>query len=225
MVASTPILYKPLHGGNIAYGIDATLLPQVCDIWLKARDARVLRSTQLGIAAKAEILVRGLARVGIIALVDEATGYQYDRERDDLHKILAAYISEELMPWAQRFPDSFYQELFRLRGWQYKPPALKRPKMAGKLTAQLVYEQLPPGVLGRLREKNPVLKPGYRRHKHHQFLTEDIGDKHLEKQVISVTTLMRAAPDWKTFKKLFERAFPSRQRSIEELLPAPEEPE
>ena len=153
--------------------------------------------------------MRGLAHVGIIALVDEATGYQYDRSRDDLHRILAAYISEELMPWAQRFPDSFYKELFRLRGWQYNPPSLKRPKMVGKLTAQLVYEQLPPGVLARLREKNPVVRSGYRRHKHHQFLTDDIGDTHLEKQLVSVTTLMRVSPDWKTFKTLFGRAFPS----------------
>jgi hypothetical protein len=220
--ASEPILYRPEHGGVLAHGIDATLLPKVCDVWLKARTAGALRQQrQNKIAVQAEVLMRALAHVGIIALVDEATGYQYDRGRDDLHRILSAYISEELMPWTQRFPDSFYEELFRLQGWQYSPPSLRRPKMAGKLTAQLVYEKLPPGVLERLREKNPVIKPGYRRHKHHQFLTEDIGDRHLEKQVISVTTLMRASPNWKTFKALFNRAFPSQQRSIEELLPAP----
>ena len=55
------------------------------------------------------------------------------------------------------------------------------------------YEKLPEGVLDKLREKNPVTVEGRRRHKHHQFLTKDIGNPHLEKQVVAVTTLMRAA--------------------------------
>lgn len=224
VAASQPILYRPLHGGQLAHGMEATLLPQVCDVWLKAREAGVLtRATQQMIATKAEILMRGLARVGIIALVDEVTGYQYDRDRTELHRILSAYIAEELMPWTQRFPDSFYEELFRLKGWQYSPPSTKRPKMVGKLTARLIFEKLPPGVLGKLREKNPVIKPGYRRYKLHQFLTLDIGDKHLEKQVISVTTLMRVSRTWRDFEVLFGRAFPSDQRSIIDLLPLPDD--
>mgnify|MGYP003561277120 CR=1 FL=1 len=52
--------------------------------------------------------MRAFARVGITALVDEATGYQYERENDELQKILKAYISEELLPWQKRFPDIFY---------------------------------------------------------------------------------------------------------------------
>jgi hypothetical protein len=216
VMGSTPILYRPLHGGKVASGIDATALPKICDVWLKARDAGVLRQKrQQRIAAKAEVLMRGLAHVGIIALVDEATGYQEERDRDALHRILAAYISEELMPWTRRFPDTFYEELFRLQGWQYRPPSVKRPRQVGKLTAELVYQQLPPGVLDELRAKNPMVKPGYRRHKHQQFLTENIGNVHLEKQLIAVTTLMRAAPDLKTFKLLFKRAFPGPQRPLE----------
>jgi hypothetical protein len=191
-------------------------LPQVCDVWLRAREAGVLRrESQLRIALKAEILTRGLARVGIIALVDEATGYQEERDRDALHKILAAYIAEELMPWTRRFPDTFYQELFRLKGWKYSPPSVKRPREVGKLTAELVYQKLPPGVLDELRIKNPLIRSGYRRHKHHQFLTESIGNVHLEKQLIAVTTLLRASPDWKTFKILFDNAFPGDQKPLE----------
>jgi len=49
------------------------------------------------IADQCEILVRSFAKVGIIALVDEATGYQYEREKAELQVILKTYISEEIL--------------------------------------------------------------------------------------------------------------------------------
>jgi len=49
--------------------------------------------------------VRGFARVGIIALVDEATGYQEVRNKLALQAILDAFLRKELAAWAKRFPD------------------------------------------------------------------------------------------------------------------------
>lgn len=100
-----PIVYRV--GKSIEVGFDAQILPAVCDIWLKARNAGVLQDQQLDKAKKAEILIRGLANVAIIALIDEVTGYQAERDRDALHKILEAYIAKELLPWTQRFPEEF----------------------------------------------------------------------------------------------------------------------
>jgi len=156
-----------------------------------------------------------IKKLGIIALVDEATGYQYERDRDELNKILEAYIAKELLPWTRRFPDEFYKQLFRLHGWQYSPLTVKRPKYIGKLTNVLVYEKLPPGVLPELKKKNPITPKGYRKHRHHQFLTEDIGNPHLERHIASVTTLMRASSNWSKFKSLFARAFPSGPQQLE----------
>ena len=201
-----PVVYRA--SGGVRRAINAVLLPEICEVWLKARENRVLHlPSQERIAKNAEILMRGLAHVGITALVDEAPGYQEVRDRDELHRILEAYIAKELLPWAKRFPDEFYQHLFRLRGWQYRPPSIKRPKYVGKLTNELIYEQLPKGVLDVLRTKNPITPKGWRRHKHFQFLTEDIGNPHLEKQVVAVTTLMKASLNWATFQRLFNRAF------------------
>lgn len=200
-----PVVYRAK--GGIRRAINAVLLPEICEVWLKARENRVLQPSQERIAKNAEILMRGLAHVGITALVDEATGYQEVRDRDELHRILEAYIAKELLPWTKRFPDEFYQHLFRLRGWQYRPPSVKRPKYVGKLTNELIYDELPRGVLDELRSKNPITSKGWRRHRHFQFLTEDIGNPHLEKQVVSVTTLMRVSPNWSTFQRLFKRAF------------------
>lgn len=202
---SYPIVFTTVRNRK-AYGYKAELLPVVCNIYLKARDDGVLKG-QDHIALRCDILVRGLATIGIIALVDEATGYQYDRNRDALNKILEAYIVKELLPWAKRFPDEFYKQLFKLRGWQYDPVSVKRPMFVGKLTNQLVYEQLPPGVLDELKQKNPKDERGRRKHKHHQFLTEDIGNPHLERHIASVTTLMRASSNWRKFESLFNRAF------------------
>lgn len=174
-----------------------------------ARDADVLKTEQEQRYAKAaDTLMRAFATVGIIALVDEATGYQAEREKDELQKILSAYISPELMPWTKRFPPEFYEQMFRLRNWQYRPLSTKRPLTAGKLTNQLVYEKLPPGVLDELRRKNPTDETGRRKHKHHQFLTNDVGNPHLEKHLAVVTTLMRISPNWRVFMSHFSRAFP-----------------
>jgi len=158
-----------------------------------------------------------LSKVGVIALVDEATGYQKVRARNELQAILAAYIAEELLPWAKRFPDSYYEHLHRVWGWEYKPGNRKRNSYIGKLTNWLIYEQMPPGVIEELRAKNPIDSQTKRRKStHHQHLTDDIGHPHLQNQLNAVTTLLRATPDGKPgfFKTLFRSAFPSRQREM-----------
>lgn len=208
MALGQPVKYRGKSGkGAAANGVLATLLPEICDVWINARHAGALKPQQEHIARAAEILQSGLAKVGIIALVDEATGYQEVRDRHDLERILEAFIRKELLPWTKRFPDEFYQEMFRLRGWPYSPVSPKRPSLVGKLTNQLVYEKLPPGVLENLQKRNPVIKDGRRRHRHHQFLTEDIGNPTLEKHLSGVIALMRASKSWSGFKKLFDRAY------------------
>lgn len=201
-----PILYR--DRGGIRRGVNAALLPEICEVWLKARDAGdVLQDSQEPIAEKAELLMRALSRVGIIALVDEATGYQEVRDRNELRTILRAYINPDLLPWTMRFPAEFYEEMFRLRGWEFRGNSGKGPRYAGKLTNEIVYEKLPPGVLDELRRRNPSVD-GKRQRKHHQFLTQEIGHPHLDKQIAQVTALMRVSSTWNGFMKLFKKAFP-----------------
>lgn len=208
-----PVIYRFKNSEMIGYR--AELLPLTCGVFLDAEEAGELQPNQQHIADTCKILIRGFATVGIIALVDEATGYQEERDRDALHKILEAYIAKELLPWTKRFPDEFYQELFRLRGWQYSPVTVKRPKFVGKLTNEIVYERLPNGVLEELQHLNPVVENGNRKHKHHQFLSADIGNPHLEKHLAVVTALMRASPTWQHFQRLLERAVPKPNSQME----------
>lgn len=205
-----PIPYRPITGGR-AYGYRAEILPLVCDVYLEADAAGKLLKSQRPTAEICGILVRSLAKVGIIALVDEATGYQEIRARDELQRILEYYVQAELRPWMKTFPDDFFKEIYRLQGWEYRPGTSKRNQGVGKLVNKYVYEKLPPGVLEELCELNPVTTKGWRRHKHHQYLTENGGNRHLEKQISTVTTLMRISSTKAEFEDLFERAFPPPQ--------------
>lgn len=211
----SPIFFLTTTGG-VAQGYEATILPELCDAVLAARADGALQPQQQPVAARCELLTRALAKVGIIALVDEATGYQEVRSRDELHRILQAYVAPELLPWAKRFPDEFYREMYRLLGWGRDPASHRRPGYVGHLTNRLVYEKMPAGVLDELRRRNPVLpETGRRRSRHHQFLTPDVGHPHLDKHVAVVTTLMRISCDLHDFERHLERAFPGPQARLD----------
>jgi len=204
----SPLEYIPLHGGRSAFGIRAELIPEICDVWLKARDANVLTIRQRAIARQADTLMRGLAHVGIVALVDEATGYQYVRARNALEDILEKFIATEFRKWVKTFPDDFYREMFRLKGREFKEDSVRRNQQVGKLTLDLIYDRLAPGVRQRLEEVNPKNEKGYRKHKHFQRLTEHVGDPALRAHLASVITLMRVSDTWDIFKALMNRALP-----------------
>lgn len=224
MALSNPLRFvRPGRGGKVAVGYDATILPEICDALLAARHKGKLTPKELEIAEQCELLTRAFAKVGIIALIDEVTGYQEERDKEELQKILAAYIAPELMPYTKRFPEEFWHNMFRLRGWRYHrlssgSVSSRGPRYAGKLTDELVYKQLPPGVRDELRRKSPSNQKSQRKHRLYRFLTEDVGDPHLTKQVAVVTTLMKVSATWKGFINLFEKAFANPNATTQERL-------
>lgn len=208
-----PITYR--DGPRVVVAFDAVALPAVCDVWLQAREAGVLQRQQMARARQAEILMRGLGRIGIVALVDEATGFQEERDRDALHQLLAVYLSEERLAWAKRFPNEFYRQVYRLKKWPW-PTGRARTPFVGKITNKLVYERLPEGVLAELRQRNPTAPgTGRRKWKHHQFLSEDIGQPDLRDHLLQLVAVMRASSDWRVFERNFEAAFPKPGSQIE----------
>lgn len=206
-VTNKPIKFKTPKG-NIAYGYEATVLADICEAVLSARGAGLLQKQQEHIADRCEMLMRGFARVGIIALVDEATGYQEVRAREALEVILRNFISAELLKWVKTFPDEFYRQMFRLRGWQYHQFSVKRPSVAGRITNDIIYERLAPGVLDELKRITPRDVKGRRKHRYHQRLTEDIGNPALREHIASVVALMKASTSWRRFYAMLNRALP-----------------
>ena len=196
--------------GRIRTGYNAYIIRELCKVYIDARKANALLKSQIRFADIAENILYALSSVGIIALVDEATGYQHDRERDELQKILKAYISEELLPWQKRFPDVYYKELFRLNGWDYSVKGIKqRPSVIGRWTNTLIYEQLPKGVLDELKKRTPVSESGNRTARYHQYLTADTGEPNLTAQINQVVTVFQLSDNmaqmWAQFNRLKQR--------------------
>ena len=211
---STMPLFFRSTSGQTTVGYNATLLPQVCEVYLRARDAGALHASQLHIAERAEILIRGLATVGIIALVDEATGFERIKKEKTLAAILERIIAKQLQPWTKTFPYEFYNQIFRLKGWT-GPDGVKRPSVIGHYTNDIVYSRLPEGILEKLKTLNPtILKTGRRKHKHFQWFTPGVGIPELKEHLAAVTALMRAAPNWDSFKRNLVRAFPKEHENL-----------
>lgn len=204
-----PISYKVPGQRFNATGYRAETLPGVCDLYLAARRAGTLQPNQIATADAAEMLIRSLAKVGIIALVDEATGYQAVRARDELQRLIEQFVSEDFRPWVRVFPDAFFSEIYRLYGWDYKPGQNKHPNYIGRFIGMYIYDQLPEGVADELRRVNPKSPAGWRARKHHQHLTVDTGNVALDRQITTVTTLMQVSDDLEMFKALFNKKFPN----------------
>jgi hypothetical protein len=203
-VTSSQIIFKPLKGAK-AFGYPAQLLPKVCEVFLKARDAKVLAHNQDHIAKQAEILIRGLAAVGIIALVDEATGFQYERPRRDLEEQLKRFISESLRRWVRTFPEDYFKHLCRLRGVELRAD-MKLPLYFGQLTNNLVYRRLAPGLLKRLKERRE--ERGTPSNKLHSWLSEDVGFRGVLVHLGTVVGIMKLHKDYKTFERQLDQVAP-----------------
>lgn len=217
--STTPIFFRTKDGKK-AVGYEAELLPMVCEVYLKFRDECLERKERIPenyahIVKACDALMRGLAHVGIVALVDEATGYQEVRDRKALQALLDRYLEKELAAWAKRFPDEFYREIFRLKGWQWRSLSTQRPRHVGKLTKNIVYARLAPGIVTELEARNPVDERGHRRNRHHQWLTEDVGHPALAQHLHAVIALMRVNSNWDQFYAMINRAFPKRGDTLQ----------
>jgi hypothetical protein len=205
--STSPVVYRTQAGGR-AFGYEATLLPGVCQVYLEADRAGATKPTQRHIVEACRLLSEALANVAIIALVDEATGYQYERPRLELQEYLALYINKKLARWVSTFPPEFYRELYRLRKWKYNESSTARTAMVGKLTNDLIYSRLAPFVLEELKRITPKNDKGRRTHKFHQRLTPDPGIKELKDHFRELLAIMRGYDDYDPFLRHVNRALP-----------------
>jgi hypothetical protein len=131
-----------------------------------------LTERQKEIAIKCAVLTAGLTRTGLDALIDEATGYQYERAEDALQVKLRAFIADELRAWEKTFPDELWEEFGRLTGWA--TPLQTRPKWWGKLVIELIYDTLDADVAAYLKANKPPAGVHW-----HRQLTENLGVRQL----------------------------------------------
>lgn len=156
-------------------GILAERFLDICRAYVAALSAGALTTDrQREIAIRCSILLASCAKVGLIALIDEATGYQYERETDALQVKVRAFVAEELRAWEKTFPDELWEEFGRLTNWQ--GPLHHRPKWWGKMVMELIYDALDPDVADYLKHNKP---PPRHQQNYHQWLTENFGLKAL----------------------------------------------
>ena len=159
-----------------------------------------LHQKRRGLIAPCLKIQDSLAKVGISALIDEATGYQYHRAPDALQDLFARLIRNTAADWERRFHPDFYQAIYRLFGWQYNP-AKPKPCIIGKITLQWVYEPVfPPEILIEIKERQGSDKM-------HQWLTTEGGLKLLEQQRDAVMMIARSSADHQDFEARCSVAF------------------
>ena len=194
--------------GRVYEGYDARIVPNVCDLYLKAREKGAIETAnQQATAQQAEIVMRGIATVGVIALVDEATGFQYQRKADALAEILEAFIAKELRPWVRTFPQEYYQGLCRLYDMPFPPKKgdTKFPSFFGTLTNNIIYDRIAPGL-------RPALKAEAKKHEKagrmHQSLSGDRGVSALREHMKLVCGLLKLAKDKDHFFEMLDTTAP-----------------
>lgn len=207
---NNPIQFNRNNAGgsqSATYGYEATLLIDICSTIIDANRAGEFEDKT--IVSQADIIIRAVAKVGIIALIDEATGYSKvkDKAIDELQKFLAGFLQEEAAKWVKRFPDSFFEDIYRMRGWTWTNTS-KRPGVVGNIISDIVYDRLGPMVRHELERLNPKNDNGNRKAKHHQYLT-DIGNTKLSGHLEGLHVMAKLAGyDWVKFMAYVDKAYP-----------------
>lgn len=215
---NAPIVFnRNTSGGSQSdtYGYEATLLIDLCDAIIKAYETRLLNNETY--YNNANSIIRAVAKVGIIALVDEATGYNKEKTRakDELQKFLDKFLSEEAARWIKVFDDSFFEDLYKMHNWTWTQTS-KRPGVVGKWINDIVYERIAPLVLAELDKKNPKNENGNRSKKHHQYLSREVGLPKLRQHLEGVHALAVASKyDWVIFMKHMDNVYPKQYQQLE----------
>jgi hypothetical protein len=207
---ANPITFSTPRGD--ADGYEAEVLIDVCDALIQARNELKLAPSQAFLAMQAEIIVRSAAKIGITALVDEATGYQ-DKTKDEYRKLFEKFIKEEFSQWEKEFPNKFFDMIYRLYGLKrQQPDSTRHPQFFGHFIRRYVYFPLANSqgaILEELEQKNPIVYlGGGRKYKFFQWLTDNIGMPAFRQHLWQVIGMGEAATDKVQFERGFYRAFP-----------------
>lgn len=205
------IVFKPLNG-DPAHGYEATVLIDLCDALIDAEPH--LLPNQKFLAKQAEIIIRAAAKVGIVALIDEATGFIADKRREEYRELWQKCIREEARKWEEReFPEDLFEIFYKTYGLKrLNPDSTKHPKFFSKLIRKYIYEPLlnsNGAILELLDEKNPVVYAnGGRRYKMWQFLDEEVGTPAVRAQIWQFVGIGKGARNKQQLENRFYESFP-----------------
>lgn len=196
-----------LYGKQLISGFHADILVLVCNVYLEAREANVLKGEpQRRIAQQCEILMRSFAKVGITALIYEQLGFEKYKNPEALRILIESYLAEEVRKWSKEFPDELFFQMDRIYGNE-KTTSRNRPQYYAKFIRKYVYDPIEKGmVLKRLDEKNPVIvAKKYRKNRHHSYLSVDVGLSAMRAQIWQIIGILKTSAGKRTFESNFRR--------------------
>lgn len=205
-----PIIFKAISGDQ-AHGYEGWVLIEVCDAIWEADKQGKLGPGQGDLAKHAEIIMRSAAKVGIVAMIDEATGFIKDKWREEYRELFREFIRNEHRKWDKEFPDQLFDMIYSI----YKLPRKhknKHPQFFAKFIRKYIYTPLlnsKGAILELLDEKNPtVYVGGGRRYKLFMFLEDEVGMPALRAHIWQIVGIGNAARSKEGFERGFNKAFP-----------------
>ena len=215
----TDRIFSRLNKGYDVEGepfVDSRVITDFCRMMLSLRSIGKLKGTYLDYVRNCERFLAGLADVGLVALIDEATGYG-KRQRDEYKQLFLKFIQDEQTPWLKEFQDSFFDGIYKI----YNLPRIannRHPLFFGDFIAKYVYYPLANShgaILEYLRERNPVFSINGRKFKHHQFLTQKVGKVALRDHLSKIEAIFALSKDKGSFKRNFKKVFPQPYDQLE----------
>jgi len=194
----SPIL---LPGGQKARFFPVGIVTKIASGVVNAAIDGTLHKARRVMVPRCLKIMDALATAGEVALIDEATGYQYHRAPDALQALIGKLLCQDSTSWERRFQPDYYRALFRLFGWIYRGHDKNPPSVIGQITQRWVYGPVMPAeLLAMIRHRKQISD------KHHQWMT-DVGLVRLEQQIHSVTAIARCSSNYKDFDRRCSAAF------------------
>lgn len=191
----------------VATGVEATALPLICDVFVKAGNDNPQNEALVIAGKRAYAIILAFSQYGVLKWVEQITGYRYTDEDTQIVKSLKEYgVSPTIIEWQKEFQTDFYRHIYRLKGWPFNPNTVKRPQVIGTYTNQYVYNYLPKDVFAWIKENTPKSKSGNKTARYFQSLDDNKGKELLRNQLVSVTTLLKLSRSWQEFKDFFARS-------------------
>lgn len=211
-----PLILQTKKGDPI-HTYDHTVMIDVCKaIWEAAKHGK-LHPSQGFLVKHAEMIIIASAKVGLAALIDEATGYIKDKRKEEYIELYKEFILEQAKQYAKEFPEQFYDVIYKIYNLRRNPIAKNHPQFFAGVTNKYIYGPLANSngaILEILREKNPIIyRSGGRKYNLFQFLSE-IGAPALTAQIWQFIGIGNASKSKESFDKAFKRAFPGPDRYL-----------
>lgn len=194
--------------GKYSQGIEATVLPLICDVYYKAS---IKHKDNEGLKKAGETaykIILAFSQYGVLKYVEQITGYRYTDEDIIIAKQLKEWgVSPTIVDWGKEFQTEFYRHIYRLKGWDFNPKTVKKPQVIGTYTNKYIYSYLPADVFSWIKENTPKSKAGNKTARYFQSLDDKKGKEIFRNQLVSVTTLLKISKSWADFENKMMELF------------------